>query len=407
MVYIAAGDEVERGELGKTEEWASREADDLADQVCGIARYGSAVYVMTYNGSGLYIWRALNLKDGDTAYLCNWGHLCTDDWTTANTPRALKISPDYKTDRPLFWMIGPANDLVSFNDPIVVKGATPKTPEDEEAIEVNPITGRAFDITFNWDRYSHKNIEEMEIDIATDENFDAIVFGGTVSNITRDSVAYVVGPHGVGVSEFMPGQTYYWRVRVSNTTNGPLISPWTETRSFTVEGVTTFTVSTPAVGASGVSLTPTLTWADYEGAVGYEIQVAEDNTFAILDFSHTVDKAFYQVAEGEALAYSTTYYWRVRAVTGPPVLDAAGRIRSVPVGEWTDGVFTTMAMPVEPEPPVVIEPYEPPTIVVEPEVIIPETTQVIPPYLLWIIIGIGAVLVIALIVLIIRTRRVA
>jgi photosystem II stability/assembly factor-like uncharacterized protein len=407
MVYIAAGDEVERGELGKTEEWSSRESDDMATQVCGIARYGSAVYVMTYNATATYIWRALNLKEGDTAYLCQWGYLWTDDWCNANTPRALKISPDYRTDRPLFWMIGPPNELVSMNDPIVVKGATPKTPADEAAIEVNPVTGRAFDITFNWDRYSHKNIEEMEINIATDENFDAIVFDGTVTNITRDSVAYVVGPHGVGVSEFMPGQTYYWRVRVSNTAKGPLLSPWTETRSFTVEGVTTFTVTSPTVGASGVSLTPTLTWTTYEGAVGYEIQLAEDDTFAILDFSHTVDKAFYQVTAGEALAYSTTYYWRVRAVTGPPVLDAAGRIRSVPVGEWTDGVFTTMAMPVEPEPPVVIEPYEPPTIVVEPEVIVPETTQVIPPYLLWTIIGIGAVLVIALVILIIRTRRVA
>ena len=407
MVYIAAGDEVERGELGKNEEWASREADDLAAQVCGIARYGSAVYVLTYNGTGMYIWRALNLKEGATAYLSEWGYVWTDDWTSANTPRALKISPDYKTDRPLFWAIGPNNDLLSFNDPIVIVGATPKAPGDEEPIEVNPITGRAFDITFNWDRYSNKNIEEMEIDIATDENFDAIVFAGTVTNITRDSVAYVVGPHGVGVSEFMPGRTYYWRVRVSNTSNGPLISPYTATRSFTVEGVTTFTVTTPEVGASGVSLMPTFTFTPYEGAVGYEIQVAEDSTFAILDFSHTVDKPFYQTTDGEALAYSTTYYWRIRAVTGPPVLDAAGRIRSVPVGEWTDGVFSTEAMPVEAAPPIVIEPYEPPTIVVEPNVIIPQTTQVIPPYLLWMIIGIGAILVIALIILIVRTRRVA
>jgi hypothetical protein len=89
------------------------------------------------------------------------------------------------------------------------------------------------------------------------------------------------------------------------------------------------------------------------------------------------------------LEYGTTYYWRVRSV--------ADGIKS----GWTSFGFTTVA---EPEPPIVIPPQPTPTIIVPtPQVIVPE--QAVPVYV-WAIIGIGAVLVIAVIVLIVRTRRV-
>ena len=70
-----------------------------------------------------------------------------------------------------------------------------------------------------------------------------------------------------------------------------------------------------------------------------------------------------------------------------------------------------MAEPEEEEPPIIIEEQPaPPAPVITPEVIVnippEETVQVIPDYLLWVIVGVGAVLVIAVIVLIVRTRRV-
>ena len=65
-----------------------------------------------------------------------------------------------------------------------------------------------------------------------------------------------------------------------------------------------------------------------------------------------------------------------------------------------------MAEPVEEEPPVIVitEPAPPAEIVQLPPV--EKEVPVIPDYLLWTIVGIGAVLLIALIVLIFRTRRV-
>jgi hypothetical protein len=112
----------------------------------------------------------------------------------------------------------------------------------------------------------------------------------------------------------------------------------------------------------------------------------------------------------------TTYYWRVR-------VDAAGPVRSA----WSEvRSFTTGALP-EQLPPVVIEQApapvisapEMPEIVVEapeivipeqpaPEIVIPEQpapAPAVPTWAVYAIIIIGAVLVIALIVLIMRTRR--
>jgi hypothetical protein len=192
----------------------------------------------------------------------------------------------------------------------------------------------------------------------------------------------------------MAADTYYWRVRAS----GPLNSPWSETREFTVEQSTAFSLESPESGATGVSLTPALVWSEFDEAIGYEVMLSEDPDFTIIEFSRSTENTYFQIEE--PLAYNTTYYWRARGVTGPPPPQQAA-----PGGPWMAGVFTTMAEPEEPTPPVTIVPT-PPTEVQVITVEVPGPPQAIPSYLLWTIIGVGALLVIALIVLIVRTRRV-
>ena len=215
------------------------------------------------------------------------------------------------------------------------------------------------------------------------------------------------------VTTLTAGTTYYWKVRVEL----PLRSNYTTIGSFIPTLVAPITpvgaAMTPAAGATAVSTTPALTWPVVAGATGYVVQLAEDPTFAILDASATTTSTFFVATE--PLAYSTVYYWRVRATSATS--DSA----------WTTGIFTTAAKPVpqaefpeivfpDPLPPVeivestiVIE--QPPKteiqiVEVEKTVPVPVTIpQPIPSYLLWTIIAIGAVLVIALIVLIVRTRR--
>ena len=186
------------------------------------------------------------------------------------------------------------------------------------------------------------------------------------------------------------GMTYYWRVYATS----PLTTR-RASRSFTLQAssiVMNADVVYPTPGASNVPIRPTFQWSKVPGATIYELEVYRD--FELLEIvEKTPGKELFLTVNAYELEhdldYSHTYYWRVRAKTGVGYTD------------WSLGIFTTMAEPVAPTPPVVIPPAAPPTIVEVP------TPAAIPTALLWAIIGIGAILVIALIVLIVRTRRVS
>lgn len=204
----------------------------------------------------------------------------------------------------------------------------------------------------------------------------------------------------IGAVALTPGTTYNWQMRVAR----PVLGPWSTAKTFvailpTPETIAVLPNLTPARGEMDISVRPTFFWPAVANAT-YVIMVAEDRgvgaNFDILDFSANTDANIYVVPESEALSYSTTYYWRVRAIT------------ATTNSTWTVSSFTTMAEPVPPAAPVekqviVTQPGEIKIVQVPVEKIVP---QAIPSYMLWLIIGIGAVLIIALIILIVRTRRV-
>mgnify|MGYP001576922537 CR=1 FL=1 len=76
-----------------------------------------------------------------------------------------------------------------------------------------------------------------------------------------------------------------------------------------------FSYSLPLNGSTGVSLTPTLSWADSVGETSYKIEIATDPGFTAIIDTATVgtDIINYTVPAGK-LSSSTTYYWRVIAV---------------------------------------------------------------------------------------------
>jgi hypothetical protein len=296
------------------------------------------------------------------------------------------------------------NGLASLTDISATAPPTLSAPADDFEVPFNPVFGKPYNVTLSWQTGSTTKMNVFDIQLATDADFEAIILSGTHGyNGATDIVSVVVGPTGStyvtivdgttytfnGVADFNPGGTYYWRVRMSSGASGGFLSPWSDVRSFTIAADVVFAIAEPAAGAMGVSITPSFVWAPYPDATGYEIMVAEDPTFAILDFSHTTDNTFYQATE--TLLYSTTYYWRVRAPGGP----------------WIEGMFTTEAAPPEPTTPpppattTVIIPTPGPTQTVP----VPEPAP-IPTFILWVIVAIGAALFIALIILIVRTRRV-
>ena len=156
-------------------------------------------------------------------------------------------------------------------------------------------------------------------------------------------------------------------------------------------------LNAPIIGALNIAIEPLFVWAAVAGATGYDFQISKNPDMSLPEWSQTVDQS-YTVVEF-ALDYSETYYWRVRARK-----DVIALLNGSGLSAWTTpGIFTTVAEPTEAQPPVVVQENPPSEITVE----IPTQPFVIPPYLLWTIIGIGAVLIVALIVLIVRTRRVA
>jgi hypothetical protein len=184
-------------------------------------------------------------------------------------------------------------------------------------------------------------------------------------------------------------------------------------------------IGTPTYPGNGATSVPvnaanlTFTWPAVAGTgITYQFALAQAsanttaNEFAILDYSdNTITNA---EPLQETLQYNTVYWWEVRAVT----TNSSGGIATA--GPWTVSMFTTAAAPVTTTgtaatnttivTSVVIT--NPVTTVVSTStnIVLPTGTgsnsPAIPSYLLWAVIAVGAVLIIAVIVLIVRTRRI-
>ena len=172
----------------------------------------------------------------------------------------------------------------------------------------------------------------------------------------------------------------------------------------------------PASGADDVSLTPTFAWGAVDDADGYFFELADNANFVLPlvkldgDVGRLIVTAYAYLGE---LPYSSAYYWRVKAVSG--TVEFGDLLES----DWVSAVFITKAEPEEPIPPVVVEeaPVLPDITITQPDIIVQSPDVIVPlpavvetpitPSWIYVIIGVGAVLVIALLVLIVRTRRVA
>ncbi len=357
-------------------------ADNLTP--AAIAQSGGVLYVQDKNpvvAPEAYggIWRATNPTsslegtDPPRFYRTNTGLDAGVVWEYS-TATGTRITYEKTTSTSVLYY----NRLMAMNDilasPVTLVGPANNAKNEGTRLETIDLTQV---VTLSW--AAKTGATSYNYQVANDSAFNSIVTGAEGST---------TGQQVTITSILLQGKTYYWRVR----TDAPLYSPWSETRNFSVAAVVSpFDVTSPTRGAINVPTQPVFVWTEFVGATGYEIVVSEDPTFAIIDYSRNVDKSLTMYKSEETLAYSTTYYWRVRPAAGT----------------WTTGAFTTMAEPVAPTPPIIIEPTPPPLppqiITVEKPVIV---QQAIPDYLLWIIIVVGAVLVIALVVLIVRTRRV-
>jgi hypothetical protein len=198
----------------------------------------------------------------------------------------------------------------------------------------------------------------------------------------------------VVVTGLTAGRTWYWRMYVDD--GNPLKTRYAK-GSFIVRlssAQLSLDLGSPAPGATGVSLRPNFQWSPVAGATGYRLEIADNADFANATSMLLATNVWSVAAD---LDYSTVYYWRVKAISGDTE------------SAWANAVFTTMAEPAPPAPqPTITVPPQPTpqvTVTVEPAPTPPPAAAVTPAWI-YAIIAVGAVLVIAVIVLIVRTRRV-
>jgi len=387
----------------------------------GMALNGKVLYVLSNNGTVSFYSRTLDAtKAGSTSPTGDWSALAVSA-PTGTSPSTFNIGPQalkFSSTAGKFWAIGngATDKLFSFTDTTYKVAPTITGPADAYVPQTNPVSGKAQDIAFSWARLGSTVVANgYQLDIALDSGFNQVIFqasplttGNTLATTLSDPVVALVGPDQPAAStkggnyNFAPDTTYYWRVRAIS----PMESLWSTARSFSFSSLKPFVQSGPAMGATAVSVNPILSWTSYTGAKWYELTLSEDPSFAIPEWSHNVYNLFYGITADETLKFNTTYYWRVRGVTGDPYVQGSKVI--TPAGPYATGAFTTMAEAVTSTPAVIISTVTssaPPTVITVP--IVQTEEQPIPSWMLMTIIVIGLVLIIALVVLIVRTRRVA
>lgn len=137
---------------------------------------------------------------------------------------------------------------------------------------------------------------QYELIIAKDKDF-TIVVKDTIVNGAQSAI--INGLEGYLV--------YYWKVRVKTNTK---IGYWSDTWSFTTVVKNPF-LRFPDNHAKGVPATVDFLWFPAQGADFYFLQIARDQEFNDLIYSKdSIQSTTHTV---EDLAFSTKYYWRVRA----------------------------------------------------------------------------------------------
>ena len=267
--------------------------------------------------------------------------------------------------------------LWTYEDCFAKAGPTLNSPADDAVVDSDPCYCWNDAFTLKWDRQC--DACSYNLQIAYDEDFNEVLIninGKTATCLENDydppsgsNPSYVVGNMALGTGSC--GTTFYWRVRSADAETGEIIhSPWSEVRSFTVAvgPGAAVTLTNPSNGAIGVAVTGIpFTWDAVADATGYEFSMVNAETDAEVVSATSVSGTTYTYTG--TLSYNTSYFWTVKAFKDTTAFGGA------------TATFTTGAEGAVP--------------------VLPTT-----PAWVWVVIAIGAVLVIVTLVLIFRTRRV-
>jgi hypothetical protein len=265
----------------------------------------------------------------------------------------------------VLWTLDAAdvNAIWAFEDPL----ATP-------VVQLSPADGAlltsATYATLEWEALDGAFLYELKVYEECPECIDPTEMKLFATYETDDTCYKVTG--------LTAGTKYFWKVRVA--CDSPLVSKWSDIRSFNTALSAIAELCSPICGASDIIPTTNYSWSEVLGATAYEVQIVEASADGTADFTGatTYTSDVNALASIPGLQYSTVYFWRVRA------------IKDGVAGAWSVCLFTVMDEPEE-----CPEPITPVTI----------TTEEVTPVWIWVIIGIGGALTIVVIILIVTTRR--
>jgi hypothetical protein len=268
-------------------------------------------------------------------------------------------------------------------------------------------------VTLSWTALPNVGGQSVtyQVKVATDAQFGGLIIGpGLGGNVegTTPGTSYFIPANLLN-----PGMTYYWRVAASLPMNSKLSeSNFSVVLAQGGDVLLTNGLFSPAIGATNVGQKPVFQWAAINGATSYNFQVADNPVFVNpVDSQTNLNTTVW--TETKALDYGKVYYWRVQAVSAASVAsdwaNSSFTVMNQPVsGAPTSGQVVvptyTFNIPTQPAATINVPSYPTPTVIVT----VPQQTSTTSstPASIWVLIAIGAVLIIAVIVLIARTRRV-
>jgi hypothetical protein len=342
----------------------------------------------------------------------------------------------YSAGSNILWTIADSDTLFAFED--FLSGKTMGVVAVE--INANP------ENEFKQVRVSWTHMNEDTSASAEDGTSYLISYSWTVGTTTFTYYEVAVAPASVAagaqlskVLTYLEASTEY-TIKVRVMDDDPIQSRWSDAVKVTTGAYLYSPLPiSPVQGqpqAATTSLNPTFTWGVVVTAVSYEFQLSDSATFATLIDSQTLAVTGYTYL-GDGLAYDTDYYWRVRAVAADgtkstwssySIIDLFGYYTKtgaptsfhtmVDPDEYADEFTVTQTVPTI----TITNTQTNPTYTIP----VPEFTVTVPagttnvttqtltvtipedetPVYIWAIVAIGALLTIAVIILIIRTRRV-
>ena len=264
---------------------------------------------------------------------------------------------------------------------------------DKYLVGADPVTGRNEQVDLAWEQLCLSTVYQLQI--AKDRDFTlrinpAVNSSLSISAVTGSMLLAMDETNMTSPAAWIPpgalpeaGATYWWRIRSVRSATGQIAdSPWSEPRSFSVKAG--YIVNTPyygvqllapANGCLGCKIKPaSFSWSPWKDATKYEFALAADPEFRQIIITSNPTTSAYEY-DG-TLDYGANYFWRVRAleVNGQPI-----------PSDWS----ATFSFQTEPAPsPPASPPAEPAT-----------------PLWVWIVIALGAALVVAVLVLMMRTKK--